>query len=95
MKRSRIRLAVLLCGFWGPATLLTAGEPPGNLLVNGDFEAKQPAWNLHTEKDAKATFTVEQDNGNAMGHAQRQARFDEAARKLAAEVAAILGDASP
>jgi hypothetical protein len=29
------------------------------------------------------------------GHAQRQARLDKAAKKLAAEVAAILGDASP
>lgn len=68
MKRFWIRLALSLCGLCAPAILVTAAEPAGNLLANGDFEAAEPAWLLHTEQDAKATFAVEKDNGDAVGH---------------------------
>ena len=68
MKRSQIWLAVVLLGFWVSAALLAAGEPAGNLLASGDFDADEPQWKLHTEAGAEATFAVEQDKGNAVGH---------------------------
>lgn len=68
MDRFRNRLFVFAGMIWGSVMLSSAAEPPGNLLVNGDFEAAEPAWMFHTEEDAKATFAVERDNGNAIGH---------------------------
>lgn len=68
MRNVWIRMVVLMCGGWWAMMLPAVAEPSGNLLVNGNFEAGEPAWLFHTEKDAKATFVVEHDNGNAVGH---------------------------